>query len=513
MGFLVSLLKVDEGALVRCPVKRFWCVEVAVEMDEFPLELASRQIRGELNPFVEMNRLELGEGSDRLNWVTAEAAEAFHRTRNDLLGEMSGDLQWSCLGTKPHVGPLSPGCAACAAGTWSCLFVNELCNCRCFYCPTTQTSRSVPMTQTVPFERYRDYAEYVQRFGYQGVSISGGEPFLSFETSLAFLRTVDERMAGSAHLWLYTNGSLVTLEKLRELKQAGLKEIRFDISARDYQLDTLSLAAHVMDGVTVEIPAIPEDRDRLMNLLPELCRLGVSHLNLHQLRVTPHNMVHMESRGYTVSHAEHPVVIESELTALEILRHVLRERLPLAVNYCAFAYKYRFQRAAARGKCAPFVLKPYQSVTQTGHIRTLSVSADGEAMEAATRLLEREGTDPALWARHPTGAPGLLLHPSLVETFHGYPVRLTIRYDFAAVLPRLSYRLPFTSIKLESGKEIFVERMPACQTRAWDEATSVAALAWLSREDDDARWNVLPESLRSEIQPFERQSHGLARYD
>ena len=170
-----------------------------------------------------------------LNYVDPQAASRAEEKRGNLLSRMEELVTLSCGGTKPHYGPLSPGCSSCTGGTWSCLFINGICNARCFYCPSPQDSKDLPTTNTLVFEKPADYVSYVDRFGFMGVSISGGEPFLTFDRTLDYLKALRQSRP-DLHLWMYTNGKLATVEKLRQLAAAGLNEIRFDISAFDYDL-------------------------------------------------------------------------------------------------------------------------------------------------------------------------------------------------------------------------------------------------------------------------------------
>ncbi len=43
------------------------------------------------------------------------------------------------------------------------------------------------------------------------------------------------------HVWLYTNGTLATVDILTQLRDAGLDEIRFDIGATDYNLGMIRM--------------------------------------------------------------------------------------------------------------------------------------------------------------------------------------------------------------------------------------------------------------------------------
>ena len=145
-----------------------------------------------------------------------------------------------------------------------------------------------------------------------------------------------------------------------------MNEIRFDISARDYDLDKLQQAVGHIPVVTVEIPAIPEDMEKVSDLLPVLHDVGVNHLNLHQLRLTPHNMMNLKNRNYTFLHGDRVTVLESELMVLNLMEIAVARKEKLPINYCSFVYKHRFQRAAARKRNARFIVKDHESITGSG---------------------------------------------------------------------------------------------------------------------------------------------------
>lgn len=197
---------------------------------------------------IEANAREYGPIFNYINWIDEDRARTATRERTRLL--QSPGLAVSCLGTKIHHGPLSPGCLQCADMAWSCLFISGRCNGRCFYCPTPQNTDDPPMSGSVPFHRAQDYADHVRFFGFGGASISGGEPLLDFEKSLTYVQALRRTCGPDLHIWLYTNGILVTEDKLRRLADAGLNEIRFDIGATDYNLKFLHLAAGIVPTVT-----------------------------------------------------------------------------------------------------------------------------------------------------------------------------------------------------------------------------------------------------------------------
>ena len=359
---------------------------------------------------IESNRREYGRLYDLLDFATPEQLAAAGAERAELLSWLEGRARFGYAGTKVDCNGLSPGCQRCGEGGWSCLFINGRCNGRCFYCPTEQDDAGPPVTNGLAFNSPEDYAAYVAALGFSGVSISGGEPLLTPELTLSYLSAVRKRCGDDVHLWLYTNGTLLTPDLCSRLRDAGLNEIRFDLGAVRYHLKKLRLAVGCIPTVTVEIPAVPEDEELMRGKLVEMAEAGVNHLNLHQMRLTPYNFGPLTERGYTFLHGEKVTVLESELCALRLVRFGLEQGIALPVNYCSFPYKRRFQHAAARRRAAQTVCVPGETVTEPGYLRTISAAG--------------------------------------------------VRYCDAALLQNPSYRYPFEKIVLETGRALYLERRP-----------------------------------------------------
>ncbi|HEY5513275.1 MAG TPA: radical SAM protein [Geomonas sp.] len=359
---------------------------------------------------IESNRREYGRLYDLLNFADPEQLARAGAERQELLHWLDGHASFGYAGTKVNCNGLSPGCRRCGDGGWSCLFVNGRCNGRCFYCPTAQDDDGPPVTNGLAFTTPEDYAAYVAALGFSGVSISGGEPLLTPDLTLSYLSAVRKRCGADVHLWLYTNGTLLTADLCSRLRDAGLDEIRFDLGAVRYHLKKLRLAVGRIPTVTVEIPAVPEDEELLKLKLLEMSEAGVNHLNLHQMRLTPYNFGPLTERGYTFLHGEKVTVLESELCALRMVRFGLEQGIPVPVNYCSFPYKRRFQHAAARRRAALTVCVPGEEVTEPGYLRILSATG--------------------------------------------------VRYSDAALLQNPSYRYPFEKIVLETGRALYLERRP-----------------------------------------------------
>jgi len=403
------------------------------------------------------NLAEYESQSGELCWISEPQVLQAEEDRIRCLAAISHAVEMAFHQTKPRLGPLSPGCVICGEGGWSCLFINGKCNCRCFYCPTAQDEISVPTTNRIPFDKPLDYADYVHYFDFRGVSISGGEPLLTLDRTLKYLKAVRRRMGDDLHLWMYTNGTLLTREIVRQLKDEGLNEIRFDISAKDYSLERLQMAVGHIPVVTVEIPAIPEDMETVSNLLSVLHNTGVNHLNLHQLRLTPHNAENLTGRNYTFLHGDKVTVLESELMVLKLMEIAIAWGVKLPINYCSYVYKHRFQGAAARKRNACFIRKDYETITENGFIRTMAMVGDASVMQQKAGQLAAQGVDSRRWSL--TGNKTCLyFHEQLWPLIDFSGGDLQLGYAEAVLSPCVSYHHAFKEVRVNPAKKIVIER-------------------------------------------------------
>ncbi|WP_084681089.1 radical SAM protein [Desulfospira joergensenii] len=410
---------------------------------------------------IRLNREEYSDTYDRMNWLFPEAADKALDRRKALLQEIFAPGQagpgWLFDGTKLYTHSISPGCALCGQGDWSCLFINGICNASCFYCPSSQKEKGLPMTSSLTFDSPRDYADYVKAFNIKGVSFSGGEPLMTFERVLAYLKVLRSRFSDSLYIWMYTNGLLVTENKLKALKDNGLDEIRFDISADHYHLDALKKAVGLIPRVTVEIPAVPEDLETMKKVMPRLADLGVNHLNLHQIRCTAFNRERLIQRGYTFLHGPRVTVLETELTALELIRTTLEQDISLPVNYCSFTFRHQFQGAGARKRNAGLVKSGHEDATPTGHIRTLSIMGGPKDIQENLQNLLTRNIDNSLWKISKAGDQ-LFFNASLWPLMDFSRVSLKVSHSSTALKPAVSFRNPFKEIRINSNKKVIIER-------------------------------------------------------
>lgn len=327
-----------------------------------------------LNELISKNKLNFPEVPGE-KWVTPYNYQEYREKREELLEPFKDHLLFN--ETKPFYNHISKGCRICGEGKWSCLFITGICNASCFYCPASQGQDFIPSTQNLEFESAEAYAEYIDYFGFKGVSLSGGEPLMRFEKTISYLKKVREVSPEDIYIWIYTNGILADKDKIKSLSSAGLSEIRFDIGATGYKLDKVALAGKLVNNVTIEIPAVPEKKELIKRLLPEMIKAGVQNLNLHQLRLTAYNLKKLLKHNYRYFADERPVVPESELAALEIMNYAKKNSLDIGINYCSFSFKNRFQQAGYRKIIAGKTGEKLPPVTENGYLRCNSDTSLG----------------------------------------------------------------------------------------------------------------------------------------
>jgi GTP 3',8-cyclase len=133
--------------------------------------------------------------------------------------------------------------------------VTDRCNFRCRYCMPSEGMTWLPRSEILTFEEIERFARIcVERFGFDGIRLTGGEP-----TVRAHLPALVERLAGiGVDVAMTTNGA--TLRALANpLARAGLRRINISLDSfrRDRFLDLTRRDEldHVLDGIDAALEA------------------------------------------------------------------------------------------------------------------------------------------------------------------------------------------------------------------------------------------------------------------
>ena len=113
--------------------------------------------------------------------------------------------------------------------------VTDRCNFRCTYCMPKElfgaSYRFMPRSELLSFEEITRLTEIFVEHGVRKVRLTGGEPLLRH--GLDDLVRMLSAVAGLEDLTLTTNGSLLTLQRARRLRDAGLKRLTVSLDAID----------------------------------------------------------------------------------------------------------------------------------------------------------------------------------------------------------------------------------------------------------------------------------------
>lgn len=296
---------------------------------------------------------------DRLQPIWAAHAEQAKRQIGGVHSESNGEIL--------YLGTLSPGCQACKAGSWDCIFITMACDLNCPFCYSPHAVPPNYIGSTFGATPEQIAANHAKTH-ITGISFSGGEPFLERQRLFDWLGWFKTRYPDK-YYWLYTNGLTADSESLQQLKQLGLDEIRFNLAATGYDhpavLKNLALAARFIPTVTVEIPAVPVHAPKLLVGLQTWTALGVRFLNLHELIYEPGtNSATMAGARQAVITADgHQCHVnpESRALILKVMRYVQEQGLSLSVNECSLQGKLR-QLRGRRRSLAPITKTPYEKL-------------------------------------------------------------------------------------------------------------------------------------------------------
>jgi pyruvate formate-lyase activating enzyme-like uncharacterized protein len=289
--------------------------------------------------------------------------DTFRRTWQQYVAEVRRRVPTACIeadGEIVYLGDLSPGCQACKDGTWDCIFTTMRCNLDCTFCYSPHAIPS-DYAGSVFGSTPEQIAANHAKTHITGVSFSGGEPFLDVQGLFQWIAAFKSRWPDK-YTWVYTNGLLADEGSLRRLGELGVDEIRFNAAATGYDhpavMENVSAAARLIPNVTVEIPAIPDDADKLLSCLAVWSAAGVRFLNLHELIYEPgtNSASMLGARRTVVTEDGHTSAInpDSRALTLAVMAKVQEEGLPLSINDCSLQSKLRQLRG--RRRClAPLV--------------------------------------------------------------------------------------------------------------------------------------------------------------
>ena len=236
-------------------------------------------------------------------------------------------------------GPLTPGCAICTRMAHMVVQLGFRCNARCPFCfleVAEPDSADVhePQTRQTVMQTFQN-----RQYTIEGVSFSGGEPLLYLTEMEAYVADM-QSLRPDIYFWVYTNGILADDERLKQIANTGIREIRFNLAATAYSeqvVQNLARARQLFQFVLVEVPSYPPHKAQLLACLEELDRIGIDQLNLQELLLTDANVRRLDGEGYATGmfHLKKYFLYGSRRMTYEVMEHCRNNAYAFTVNDCS----------------------------------------------------------------------------------------------------------------------------------------------------------------------------------
>ena len=260
------------------------------------------------------------------------------------------------------LGKMPEGCRLCILGAKMVLFITGICERACYYCPLSEhrRGRDVVYANERPVRSVKDVLEEAKLMDALGTGITGGDPSLRFERTVRYIRALKRRFGRRHHIHMYC-ASWLSGRRLALLRSAGLDEIRFHVWEEGPVRD--ALRAGLRAGV--EIPSLPGEERRIVELMKRLDSVGCNFVNLNELELSDTNLDELRKRGFRIRSDESMAVRGSEETGMRVLRWAA-SHLSMSVHYCPSSLKDSVQLRNRLIRRARNVMRPHEVMTGEG---------------------------------------------------------------------------------------------------------------------------------------------------
>lgn len=262
-------------------------------------------------------------------------------------------------GASIRVGWLSPACVECTGTNGSETFSTTFkCHRDCYFCFNYNLADYDRFVEGgCPWEEVMQQAADATDGKMAVVGLTGGEPLLDFEGTIAFLDRAHE-LFGDAHKRMYTSGDLLTRDMAQRLREAGLDEIRFSIKqddtdeTRERVLANMKMATEYIPSVMVEMPIVPGTKEVMQDWMRRFDEAGIDGMNLLEFCFPFHSWEEFARRDFELKNPPFPIMYDygysgglavagSELLALELMDWATDQGLSFGMHYCSLENKHR----------------------------------------------------------------------------------------------------------------------------------------------------------------------------
>lgn len=287
------------------------------------------------------------------------------------------------------IGQPSKGCQLCSLGSKLVLFITGDCDSNCFYCPISKEKRKdLIYANEQLITTIQEAIHEAKMISALGVGITGGEPTISISRVLSYISELKNEFGNNFHCHLYTSHA-VSVENLNQLHNVGLDEIRFHPPLLNLTEDikiSIKNAKKLNWNVGVEIPVIPDEEQKIIDIIDYSIENNLDFINLNELEITEANFSMLEKLDYTLKNSVSAAVLGSEILAYNLLKKYKKSKI--TIHYCSSRFKDKIQLRNRFIRRAKNYAKPYDEITNDGLIVRARISvSDNNQLENIQRAL------------------------------------------------------------------------------------------------------------------------------
>jgi cyclic pyranopterin phosphate synthase len=257
--------------------------------------------------------------------------------------------------------------------------VTDRCNFRCTYCmPREIYGRDFEFLrrdELMSFEEITRLAQHFAQLGTEKIRLTGGEPLL--RRDIESLVEMLAHVKGIRDLTMTTNGSLLTREKARALKDAGLSRISISLDSLDDAVFRAMNDANFPVGKVLEAIDAADEAGLWPIKIDMVVKRGVNEQSIVDIagryRGTPHIVRFIEYMDVGTTNGWR---MEDVVPSREVVERIGREWPiePLNANYFGeVAERYRYRDGAGEFGIISSVTQPF-----CGSCTRARLTADGK---------------------------------------------------------------------------------------------------------------------------------------
>lgn len=244
-------------------------------------------------------------------------------------------------------GDLSPGCKYCMNGEIRTIRSSTECNMNCKFCYYYGKKEYIlpehfKVTKiggsTFTLEDMKILVEE-QGKGIPCFSWVWYEPILVFEKIIPLISHISSL---GKYQYIYTNGTLVTENKLKTLRDSGLDEIRFNLAATNCSDDIIkvvSMATKYIKNVCIESPMYSDFFNSFIQKKNKILDTGFSYLNLAELHLNDNNINNFQEDIYILKYGYVSPISSRRLT-YDLMEIASTEKWNIVINDCSNERKW-----------------------------------------------------------------------------------------------------------------------------------------------------------------------------